>query len=85
MPSSRADLKRRSARRRPVRPSDQRSFWWRSTMSIQPSHCSSPSRVHSGGAGGEKRASVVGLPVGGGPSTAPRSSAGIASRKFITI
>src|SRR5215469_12944757 len=62
------------------------SFSWRSTMSIHPSHFSSPSLVHRLASLFQKRSTfLLSCQSAAAASTAPRRSRGNSNRKFISL
>ena len=85
MPSSTTDWKSELSTSPPSSAKAGRSFCWRSTMSIQPIHCSSPSRVHRLGSFCQKRSTLwLACQSAAAASTAPRRSEETAIRKLIS-
>ena len=81
MPSSSTDLKFALFTSPPSSASDARFFRCRSTMSIQPIHCSSPSRVQRLGSFFQKRSTLLlAFQSAAAASTAPRRSDETANR-----
>src|SRR6266568_6756776 len=65
---------------------DAASFCWRSTMSIHPSHFSSPSLVHRLGSFCQKRSTLLlACQSAAAASTVPRRLSGSANRKLISL